>query len=503
MAGQDAIIAFLADPATHDGQPVHRIDTHAAHVFLVGDRALKMKRAVRYSYLDYSTLALRRAACEAEVRLNRRTAPELYLGICSIDCRADGSLGFGGGEPMEWLVDMRRFPDDALLSDVAGRGDLTPALTIRLADAIARFHQQLEPVAGDGTTRLYRVIDGNRQSMDALPEGLLPAADVDAWHAQSLEMLDRLEPLLDARARTGRVRHGHGDLHLRNICLFEGEPVLFDCLEFDAELAQTDTLYDLAFLLMDLRFRGLDWQASLLRDRYCDRMAEAEGLAALPLFLSVRAAVRAHVNAADSLLRTDSKERAELAATARRYLAAAVAHLRSPRVRLIAIGGLSGTGKSTLARNLAPHFDARVLRSDVVRKTLAGVDPESRLPPASYTPEAAAAVYGEFFCQARNLLAAGVPVIADAVFATPDERAAIATAADGICPFHGLWLEAPHEILHHRVENRHGDVSDATARVVALQQDYEIGDLVGWQRLDSSGDTERVAANAMAQLGSL
>ena len=506
---QQVAIAFLMSAAAHaapDGCVVERIDTHAAMIFLCGDHVVKLKRAVNLGYLDFSTVERRRTACEAEVRLNRRTAPQLYCGTRAIVRRADGAVGFGGGtggaEILDWVVEMRRFPADALLADVAARGGMGAPMLRDLADAIARFHglAAVVPEAA-GAARFRAVIAGNGRAFAALPPGTLPMAQVAQVQADTLAMLDRHAALLDARGRAGAVRHCHGDLHLANICLWDGHPVLFDCLEFDEALATTDVLYDLAFLLMDLWVRGDRHAANLVFNRYCD-IAEAEdGVPVLPLFLSVRAAIRAHVCAAGAARQADPAARAARLAEAQAYLDAACAFLAPVSATLVAVGGLSGTGKSTLAGGLAPLIGAppgaRWLRSDVLRKRLAGVAPEDRLPPASYTPEASAAVYATLEARAAALLVAGWPVVVDAVFAKGPERDRIAAlGADGAAPWVGLWLDAPRDVLMARVGARTGDASDAGPAVVAQQWAYDRGDLGEWRAVDASGPPNEVLTRA-------
>lgn len=509
--GQGETIAFLSDPATYGlPGPVERIDTHAAMVFLAGDHAYKLKRAVRFPYLDFSTPDKRRAVCEAELELNRRTAPEIYLRVASIGRNADGRLALDAGAPVDsmpvdWVVVMRRFSADCLLDTMARRGPLADGLIRDLADRIAGFHASADVVPGDGAARARAVIDGNRAAMAALAPGLLPAADCERLHARALALLGSLAPLLDRRAAEGQVRHCHGDLHLANICLWEGRPTLFDCLEFDDALATTDVLYDLAFVLMDLWQRGLHGNASLLFNRYCDMRGESGGLAAMPLFLSMRAAVRAHVEASAVERQAGDAARQEKLRTARAYLAAAMDFLDRPQPRLIAVGGLSGTGKSTLAARLAPLAGAapgaRWLRSDVLRKRMAGVRPEQPLPAEAYAPERGRAVYRRLLDDTGQLLAAGTTVIVDAVFARPDERAAIMQAASAAgASFHGLWLEAPTQVMRRRVDARRGDASDADAAVVERQLDYALGDLSGWYRTDASGSPDEVLARASAVL---
>ncbi|MFW5634534.1 MAG: phosphotransferase, partial [Erythrobacter sp.] len=228
---QDEVIAFLARPESHGvSGPVERIDTHAAHVFLAGERAFKLKRAVKLPYLDFSTAERRRAVLETELRLNRRSAPELYLEVRAIRRDEGGELNFERGTPQDWVLVMRRFPADALLSDMAERGALTPAILRDLADAIAGFHESAPPGPREGgAARVEAVIEGNRVSMERHPETL----DLERARAlcrDSLALLGTLAPLLDRRAAEGRVRRCHGDLHLANICLWEGRPVMFDCL---------------------------------------------------------------------------------------------------------------------------------------------------------------------------------------------------------------------------------------------------------------------------------
>lgn len=503
---QDETIAFLFNSAAYgETGPVERIDTHAAIVFLAGDRAFKLKRSVHYPYLDFSTLEKRKTVCDAELLLNRRTAPDMYLGVEFVGRQVDGTLALNAGVVVDWLVVMRRFPATSLFSTMAGKGELSPGLVRDLADAIAGFHDAAEVALGPGQARVRAVIEGNRASMAGLSAGLLPAESADRLAEQSIDCLNHLGPLLDRRARSGRVRHCHGDLHLGNICLWHGKPTLFDCLEFDVELATTDLLYDLAFLLMDLWHGGHEAEASLLFNRYCDLRDEAEGLAALALFLSMRAAVRAHVSGAAAERQHDVARRDRAVEIARGYLASALTFLDTAQPRLIAIGGLSGSGKSTLAGRLAPVIGsapgARWLRSDVLRKRLAGVAPEQRLPETAYTKEHGRRVYDRLVQEAGLVLAAGTSVIVDAVFADPAERAAMSRVAAGYgVPFAGLWLDAPVEAMRQRVTNRTNDASDADTAVVDAQQDYVLGDIADWHRIDAAGSPDEVLAQAIAEL---
>ncbi|WP_371348244.1 AAA family ATPase [Ancylobacter sp. IITR112] len=507
VADQEAVFALLADPATYGvREPVRRIDTHGAVVFLAGAEVYKVKRAVRFSFMDFSTLDKRRHACAREMELNRATAPGLYRGVVPIRRRGTAlHLGGDEGEVVEWAVQMRRFDETATLDHVAAEGGLTPALIAALAQAVARAHAGAPVIAGTSGRELRavarNVVAGLREAPD-----LLPPARVTALEAALLEAFDRLEPLLARRAAAGEVRRCHGDLHLRNIALIDGAPVLFDALEFDEALATTDRLYDLAFLIMDIAMRGLAGEANRLLNRYLIACGEAppyDGLAALPLFLALRAAIRAQVGAAAAAFR-DAEGRAAAGAEARAYLAYAEQALAPRPVKLVAVGGLSGSGKSTLAAALAPHLGplpgAVHLRSDVERKRLNGTPELERLPPEAYSLAATDEVYAVLRARAEAILAAGHGVIVDAVHQRPDERAEIAAVAQASgVDFLGLWLEAPVDALAGRVEARRGDASDATAEVVRWQAGRDPGPL-DWVRLDSTQPPAAVLAQARALL---
>ncbi len=501
---EDEVFTFLADPATHGGGAVTRIDTHAASVFLAGDRALKVKRAVKFPFLDYSTLAKRKAACEAELAVNRRYAPQIYRRVVAITREPGGALALGGdGEPVEWAVEMRRFDDGALLSDLAASHRIDAALADALGRVVAESHVQA-PVADAASwlEALSEYVADNDAAFRRRPE-LFALADVDTLTRASRAALARLHPLLEARGRAGLVRRGHGDLHLGNIVLIDGRPVLFDAIEFDPVIASGDVLYDLAFLLMDLIERNLGAAADIVFNRYlveARRPDDLDALAALPLFLSLRAAIRAKVTVA-RLDQADAKDRADIGATARTYFDLARRLIDPPPPRLVAVGGLSGTGKSVLARDLAPDLapapGAVLLRSDVERKALFGVSETERLPEEAYAAEVTAKVYAALADKARRILKAGHSALVDAVFARGDERAAIRKiAADCGAAFTGLFLQADLGVRVARVTARAHDASDADAKVARLQQDYDVGPLAGWHAIDASGTPAHTLARA-------
>src|SRR5690242_7621846 len=397
-ASQQEVVDFLEDPATYGGAPVKRIDTHAASVFLAGDRAIKIKRAVRFPFLDYSTLEKRKAACETEIAVNRAYAPAIYRWVTPITQGPDGNFIIGGkGDPVEWAVEMRRFDYNQTLDHLADAHAIDETLADALGRAVAAAHR-LAPTVRNAhfSDSLAGIIAQNESELASEPD-LFSLQELRALAGATRDAFERVKTFLTVREQAGLVRRCHGDLHLGNIVLIDGKPVLFDAIEFDERLATVDVFYDLAFLLMDLVERGLDLAASIVFNRYLletRRIHDLDVLAALPLFMSVRAAIRAKVTAAR---RRQSEPLAEALHIAREYAVLAQKLIAPAKPGLVAIGGLSGTGKSLLARALAPAITplpgAVVLRSDIERKTLFGAAETARLPKAAYTADATAKVY--------------------------------------------------------------------------------------------------------------
>lgn len=504
---QSDVLAFLSTPAAFGeppGEPVERMETHISVIFLCGDQVLKLKKARTLPYLDFATLPARKAAVEAEFAINSTTAPMIYQGIRTVTRQPDGALTMDGdGAPVEYLVSMARFDQGDLLDAVAARDGLTPPMMEALADAVAAFHAAAptRPAAGGGAA-MASIIENNALAFDLAPAGTFDPAQVAAVRDGSIALCDLFAPLLDARREQGRVRRCHGDMHLRNIVLMDGKPVLFDAIEFNEAFSDIDVFYDLGFLLMDLDHRGLKRLANVVLNRYVDVTGDSGGVALLSLVLAMRAAIRAHVGGT-AIASAPDPVRAR--AQARAYLERAQAYLTVPEPRLIAVGGLSGSGKSRLARELAPFagpgIGCRVVRTDATRKRLAGVGLLDRLPPDSYTPEMSEKTYAAVFEEAAALLAAGCPVIVDAVFAKPDEReAARALAVRAGVAFDGVWLEAPADVMRARAETRMNNVSDAGAAVVDRQLTYDLG-AIDWARIDSSGAKSETLNAGLRVLG--
>jgi hypothetical protein len=504
MEDQRDVIAFLSEPSSY-GPAIERvniIETHVSLVFLAGDRAYKLKRAVKYPYLDFSTPEHRRRACETELALNRRTALTLYLEVRALGRMPDGKIGFAGNGPaIDWVVVMRRFDQSSLFDALAQTGGLSAPLMHELAGHIADFHAMAERRYDcGGAAALTAIAETNHRCLIEARHAGFSRECIEELRENSLRRLAAVGGLLDRRRAESKVRRCHGDLHLRNICIVDGKPTLFDCLEFSEALASIDVLYDLAFLLMDLEHRGLTDFANIVLNRYLDLTDEDDGLPAMPLFLSLRAVIRAHVTATamDRTAHQGSKQK--MAAEARSYLDLAARLLRPRPCHLVAIGGLSGTGKSTLAAALARGIGARVLRSDVIRKRLFGVGPETRLQASAYTPEVSRRVYEALRQKAAASLAAGYSVIADAVSLKPEERQSFAAVAKAAAvPFSGLWLAAPASTMEARLRARRHDASDASPEVLTQQLGHEAGP-IDWVIIDAGTGPEICLAAARRAL---
>lgn len=508
---QREVVEFLSRPSTYASSPdrVETFETHSALVFLAGEEAYKIKKAVSFAYMDYSTLEKRHHFCERETSVNQTIARDLYLGTIPITREKDGGLAIdGAGTPVEWAVHMRCYDQAAMLSSLADQGAITQELIKDLAASVARLHARTpEAIGFDSTGQMRWVVEELGEAFRGAPHLFAPA-DCCSFLERARDQLRRAEHCLKSRAQRGFVRRCHGDLRLRNIVLYQGKPVPVDALEFDEKLATIDTLYDLAFLIMDLTQRGLRGEANLLLNRYIyeyDSAWNIYGFIAMPLFLACRAGVRAMVNAQraaqiDGEAAPESKNQ-----EARAYFEAALNYLSQVPPKLIAIGGFSGTGKSTLAADLAPHIGsapgALHLRSDLERKQIFNVPETERLDPRHYQPVINERIYDYLGQKAQIALKAGRSVVVDAVYPDQTERAAIDAVAKGLnIPFTGLWLTAPKRILLERVSRRQADASDADEDVVINQIGCSTSP-ISWQPIDASGTAEQTLSNALTFLG--
>lgn len=495
---QDLVVQFLLDPDTHGGTPVEHIQTHISHIFLAGDHAYKMKKAVTLPFVDFSSLDARLNACRGEIEVNSRTAPDIYLDVVAVNASA-GNLTLGGdGEPVEYLVRMHRFPQDSLLDRIAAEHRLTPALVRRIADKAAELHLSADRHPAGTLSE-----DFEKTATDLLSRlNSADCSDVTRTRLHRLGMLiqsalnDRM-PEIRARARHGAVRHGHGDLHLGNLCVFNGNVRLFDAIEFEPRFSHIDILYDIAFVAMDLLHRGCNPEAILMLGRYLSATRDYAGVDNLRLFMAVRAGVRALV-----ALLGSAPGRETLACE---YLDLAIDILDRPRTpRLIAIGGRSGTGKSTLALALAPELatapDVIVLRADELRKRMFDVAPEDRLPASAYTAEVTGQVYRRLFRDAARTVCNGATAILDASFLNPAHCADfMALGQQSGVSTTGIWLTAATDVLANRLEQRRGDASDADPAVMLGQQE-PVADL-SWHAISAQQHSDAVLAEVLELLG--
>jgi len=467
MTGRDAEGApaeaarILARPEAYPGRParVEIIETHISRVYLAGDRAYKVKKPVRFPFLDYSTAERRRHFCEEEVRLNRRLAPEVYRGVVPVT--ADGRIG-GTGAVLEYAVEMVRLPQERMLDRLLEAGTATPAAMEAIADRLAAFHAGAERVEGYGhPEQVRRVVAANLD--DA--RRFLPGPWRDRIARDQMGFLDAHGALLERRVREGRVRDGHGDLHAQNVCLPGDRVVIYDCIEFEPAFRCGDVAGEVAFLAMDCERRGAWALARAFVDRYVARSGD-EGLRALlPLYRRHRACVRGLV---------ESLHEPPRAAAARDYFRLAASYGAGPFLLLTC--GLPGTGKSTLARAVAAAFGAAVLRSDLVRKELAGI-PATRhwsggYLEGPYDPALTARTYDVLLERAGALLRHGERVVVDATFPRRDLRDRFrARAQEAGVPGLVCLLDCPEEEVRRRLAARAGDaaeVSDAGVDVYIL-----------------------------------
>lgn len=483
---QEDVITFLSSATGHPGGgPVEIVETHGAIIFLAGEVALKIKRDVTYDYMDLSTLALREAMLRRELALNQPIAPMIYRDVVAVTREPNGTLAFDGeGEPVEWVLRMWRFQADAELAVIADRHGINDDLAHDLGEALFRFHAQTPQRDADGAALIGDILD----ELDRVFAGMHDALGrerIAAFSQAARVEWRRVSPLLRKRTKDGHVRHGHGDLHLRNIVLLDGVPVPFDTLEFDEVLGTCDVLYDLAFLLMDLNRRGLTRAANIVLAAYLLKAGGAEdsGLAALPLFLAVRSAIHAMV-AVQTSAATHTAPGTEPVKT----LDHAITFLAPPPAKLVVIGGLSGTGKTTIARGVAPFIGATPgamhLRTDLERKAALGLKETTHAPAASYSPSARAAVYTRLFGRAEAILSAGHSVLIDATFLDPELRASAMDLGKSLdVAVQTIWLEAPLEELIDRVSTRERDASDADETVLRAQ----------FARLDAPTDWQKIS----------
>lgn len=469
----------------HPAQGLGHIETHISHILLAGDYAYKVKKPLDLGFLDFSTLARRHHCCHEELRLNRRLAPDLYLGVIPIT-GSPGAPRVGAGPTpdgpvLEYAVQMRRFPQEALLN----RRPLAPEMVDRLAARIAAFHGEIPRAPADtsfGTPSavldpMLENLRHVRQRVECENE----ARAIDRLDAWTRHRWVELTPILEARREEGHVRECHGDMHRGNIALIDGEPVIFDALEFNPALRWIDTASELAFLLMDLEETGESACAWRLLNRYLELGGDYGALQVLDFYKVYRALVRAKVIAirlGQSNLSPEATNAAREECA--RYLALADSYTQRRRPRLLIACGLSGTGKSRLGHQLREALPIVHLRSDVERKRLFGLTPDARTTGAPgsgiYFPQATDWTYERLYRLAGIALASGYDVLVDATFLTRARRGLFRHLAKfRNARFAILVLDAPIDLLRRRVVRRLAEACDESeASLAVLEQQRRI-----------------------------
>jgi len=511
----DRVLAALREPACypHASGPVELIETHISRVFLAGEYAYKIKKPVNLGFLDFGTLEKRRFYCEEELRLNRRTAPELYLGVVPIADSPEGPRVDRTGKAIEYALKMRRFPQDALADGMARRGELGAPEADAIAAALAAFHAAI-PAAPEGSQfgspeHVAAPALENFRQIDPLVADPAETARLREW-TQSESA--RLRAVFAARKRDGFVRECHGDLHLGNIIFPGGRPLLFDCIEFDPELRWIDVMNEIAFLAMDLREHGLEATAWRFLNGYLEATGDYGGVRVLRYYLVYRAVVRAKI----ACIR-EHQPGAGAAVQGRAhqeygdYLALAGTLAAFGRPALVLMQGLSGSGKTTIAQAMLERIGAIRVRSDVERKRLHGLAAQARTraQPCGgiYAPESTRLTYDRLERAARDIVESGYCAIVDAAFLRRAEREQFrALARELRAPFLIASCRASETALRSRLARREAAVSDASeAGIAVLENQLKTQEPLGADELAHAVliDSEREGARLQNAIGGI
>jgi len=489
-------------PLSVTGDKVESITTHCAKIFLGDGFAAKIKLPVQYSYLDMSSLKDRHKFLLKELEINQPHLPDIYLGLAAIVKEDDQTLKLmfaeshpANNEVLEWCLIMRRFREKDVLDNRAKNGELTNEIAAQLGASVAGYHNSIDrmPVR-DGDERINEVIKELQHELHKVAS-VFDETDISEFAVKTNQEYLHCRDALKTRGEAGYVRRCHGDLHLRNILLYQGRPVPFDALEFSERFASIDMLYDLAFLLMDLDHRDLVEQQNILLNEYLLRTDELNIAAVklLSLFMCCRAGIKAMTTAqAATACKKPNKAKVQ---EANQYLKRALQYLQPKRPVVVAIGGFSGSGKSTVARQLSTRVcqspGAVLFRSDVERKAEFGVDEIETLEAKHYSVENSQRVYERVLRRLKLAVGSQYPVIVDATFLSEDQRKRVAKIASNAgVRFFGFWLMAPVEVMRQRINLRSGDASDADTAVLDKQLKRPKGH-IDWHAIDTNQDIEK------------
>jgi uncharacterized protein len=463
---------------------VQLIQTHISFVLLTGKFAYKLKKPVNFGFLDFSTLEQRQFFCHEELRLNRRLAPDLYLEVLPIyQTKSDYSLT-KKGEIAEYAVKMRQFEQSNLLINLFEAGMITEAQIIDIGKQLAKFHSTAatnEHISSFGSAEAVRLVaEDNYQSTSKYIGIAQTQSQYEETRAYTEKFFAANSKLFSDRQKQGKIKECHGDLHLKNICLYEGKVQIFDCIEFNEPFRNSDVVYDASFLAMDLEFRGRPDLANLFLNTYIEQSGDYGALLLMPLYLSMRAYIRAKVTSFlldDPNIPADVKESAKTEAAA--YYHQAWKYTQPKHGSIVMMSGLSGSGKSTIARTLAQKIDGIQIRSDAIRKHLAGIELSDRGNSEIYSQEMTDKTYTTMIEYGVRLAKAGFTVILDAKF----DRVSLREQAfyyaidqfkwDEVIPLKILYCRADTETITQRLLDRaanNNDIADATVDLIPSQQ---------------------------------
>jgi len=472
------LLAALRQAAAypHPTGTIEHHETHISHVFLAGEYAYKLKKPVDFGFLNFTTLVKRRAACNDEIRLNRRLAPDIYLDVVPVCQHGDRvTLDPHGcsddANVIEYAVRMRRLPQDGLLDRLAARHELQLAHMVDIAKQVAAFHARADrgaEIERYGSLESIRAPAlQNFEQTAAYVGRVVTTGRHAALRAATEAFLTTHADRFAERVRTHRIVDGHGDLHLRNMCLMDGRVVIFDCIEFNPALRAGDVMSDIAFLTMDLEHRHLPAHANRFLNEYLEHSHDYAGLPLLDFYQAYRACVRAKVSC------FEIEQDPGLAEEARAYFELAGRFFQPRTGGILITCGVSGSGKTSAARAVALELSGVMVRSDAVRKHLAGVPLMQRGDAALYAQAMTVRTYAALLAHARTIVGSGRWAIVDAVHARKHERLAVAALAHELqVPFGMLYCEAPHDELVRRLELRTAnphDISDADVAVLEQQ----------------------------------
>jgi len=456
-------------------EPIQLIQTHVSYVLLTGDYAYKLKKPVNFGFLNYSTLELRQHFCYQELEMNKRGAAEIYLEVLPIT-QTDDRFQLGGEvEPVEYTLKMCQFPQESLFSSLFQQGELTETRVSELGRLVAQFHAKC---ATNDYILSFGEVDQIRQAFDEnyqQTEKYIGVAQTQSQFDETKEFTDRFfatkQEVLASRVKQRWIRECHGDLHLRNICFWHDKTLLFDCIEFNEPFRFVDVMFDVAYGVMDFQVGNRPDFANAYLNSYLEEIGDWEGIQVLPLYVSRQAYVRAKVTSFlldDPGVPAADKEKAKN--TASLYYKLACESGKLEQGKLFLMSGVSGSGKSTIAKKLARKIGAIHVRSDAVRKHLAGISIHERGAADLYTPEMTEKTYARLLSLGILLATAGYSVILDAKYDLISRRkAVIEQAAKYQLPLEILYCTAPEEILRDRLSSRTSDVSDATASLLTSQ----------------------------------